>query len=112
MIKGIDAQVMIQRSVDSGRHASEHANNIAQNQDFMNKLERERAAQSMNTVTQTSETEGRRIERDKREKEQKRESKEERHEGSKDAPKSREVLDDMSKLSVGYGPVSKIDIEV
>ena len=111
VIKGIDAQIMIQRSVDSSRHASEQANNLGQTQDFINRLEKERLTQSTKSGTQASETEGSRIEREKRSREQQGEEKNaEGREQAQEQP--REILDDVSKLSVGYGPVNRIDIEV
>ena len=106
----IESQVMIHRTVESSRMEIQQASNTAQMQDFVNKLEKERADQSVNRVAQTEGARQERIDQEKRgrggetepgEKQQKNEEREER-----------EILDDVSKLTVGYAPRSRIDIEV
>lgn len=110
MIKGIDAQVMIQRSVEYARQAGDKVNSANQSQDFINRLERERSEKNVKTVTEASQAEQGRI-KDDREKngQQGGESPDKR----KEKPTAeREILDDVSKLEVRYVPKSRLDIEV
>lgn len=110
MIKGIDAQVMIQRSVDYAKQNSDHIANVNQAQDFLKKLDQERRAQDTRTVNQTNKSEQDRVEREKKKQEQ-RESAQKRKK-QEEAARPREILDDVSKLDVGYAFHSGLDIEV
>ena len=110
MIKGIDAQVMIQRSVEYARQSADHVNNAQQAQDFINRLEKERAAQNLSTVTKSDKAEQEKIKRDKEKSADG--GAEQRKKEQKRGTEKREILDDVSRLEAGYVPKSRLDIEI
>ncbi|PWM35868.1 MAG: hypothetical protein DBX46_05380 [Clostridiales bacterium] len=111
MIKGIDAQVMIQRSVEYARQSADHVNNAQQAQDFINRLEKEQAAQNLSTVTKSDKAEQEKIKRDK-EKGASGGGAEQRKKEEKNGAEERDILDDVSRLEAGYVPKSRLDIEI
>ncbi len=110
MIKGIDSQVIIQRTTEYSKEASQNTFNAEQAQEFANRLERSRAQHAAKSVNKTNEAEGGKVDRDGRNSAEQ----EERERKKKEEEKQQSLLDefaDMSKLSVGYIKY-KIDIEV
>jgi len=67
MIRGIDSQIMIQRSVDYARRAGEQIGNIEQGKDFVAMLEKERAVHKTQSIEQAEHAEHRRINPDEEE---------------------------------------------
>lgn len=65
MIKGIDAQIMIQKSVDYAKQMSDHVNRAEQGKDFMTQMEKAKVARDAETVNKTDEAEQGRIRREK-----------------------------------------------
>lgn len=65
MIKGIDAQIMIQKSVDYAKQVSDHVNRAEQGKDFMTQMEQAKIARDAETVNKTDEAEQGRIRREK-----------------------------------------------
>ncbi len=65
MIRGIDAQAMIQRSLEVSKIASDQTQIDEQGKEFMAQLEKEQSLRDAKTVQQTDKAEHRRVERDK-----------------------------------------------
>ncbi len=65
MIKGIDAQIMIQKSVYYAKQVSDHVNRAEQGKDFMTQMEQAKIARDAETVNKTDEAEQGRIRREK-----------------------------------------------
>lgn len=61
MIRGIDSQIMIQRSVDQSRRVGEQVGNIEHGKDFVSMLEKEKAVHKTQSVEQAEHAEHRRI---------------------------------------------------
>lgn len=65
MIRGVDAQAMVQRSLEVSKIASDQTQIDEQGKEFMAQLEKEQAMKDANMVHQTEKAEHRRVERDK-----------------------------------------------
>ncbi len=114
MIKGIDGQVMIQRTVEYARQAADQANNAVLSQEFASHLQKDQAARDVNSVAKSEEAEGKRInDEQKRNNGGDEEKPEKESSEAEPQPKpKKEILDDVSKLEVGYAPERRLDIEV
>ena len=65
MIRGIDSQIMINKSVDYAKQMADQQNNVQQGQDFISEMEKARMKQKDEAVTQTDHAENGRIRREK-----------------------------------------------
>lgn len=115
MIRGIDSQIMIQRSVDTARIAGEQLHNIEQQEDFKAMAERERIAREANQVQSTEKAEHRRINEDDEEQQGKEDYPfQYHHDADKDEEQEEmseveeKAAEKMKKISVG----SELDISV
>lgn len=68
MIRGIDGQIMINKSVDYAKQMADQKNNVQQGQDFINEMEKARMSQKDKSVSQAEHAENGRIRREKDEK--------------------------------------------
>lgn len=96
MIRGIDSQIMIQRSVDYAKRAGDQIGNAEQGKDFIAMMEKERSLHDTKSVKQLEHAEHRRINKEKQ--------KDEEHSDQQEKNKKRKYRG----LDVG----SEIDIDV
>lgn len=61
MIRGIDSQVMINKTIDYSRQMSNHAAEQEHGKEFTAQLQKSKVAIQNNTVNETKETEGERV---------------------------------------------------
>lgn len=80
MIRGIDGQIMINKSVDYAKQMADQMNNVQQGQDFISEMEKVRIQREDGSVTETDRTENGRIRREKDDKEKRDENLHEREE--------------------------------
>lgn len=65
MIRGIDSQIMINKSIDYAKQLTDQNSNAQQAKDFIAAMEKAQIEHDDKTVNQTEETEGERIRREK-----------------------------------------------
>ncbi len=70
MIRGIDNQIMINKSLDYGRQMSDQNNNIQQGKDFITQMEKARLLHEEETVIQVKDEDTPLVRKDKDPKEQ------------------------------------------
>lgn len=105
MIRGIDNQIMINKSVDYAKQMADQINNVRQGQDFISEMEKARMKQKDNAVTETDHAENGRIRREKDNKGQQGQS-----ERDEDAPDRKEGEKLNGKNAMGVG--TSIDINI
>lgn len=65
MIRGIDSQIMINKSIDYAKQLTDQNSNVQQAKDFIAEMEKAQMEHNDKTVSQTEETEQERIRREK-----------------------------------------------
>lgn len=68
MIRGIDNQIMINKSIDYAKQLTDQNNNVQQGKDFIAEMEKARMEHNNKAVRETEETENGRIYREKEKK--------------------------------------------
>lgn len=69
MIRGIDSQIMINKSVDYAKQMADQINNVQQSKDFVAEMEKARIKREDESVLRTEETQEERVRREKDRKE-------------------------------------------
>ncbi len=109
MIRGIDAQIMINKSIDYAKQMSDQIHNAEQGKDFITQMERERALHETKTVNKTEHTEQERIR--EREQERRKEDRDTFYEEQKGVvQKEPEEDEPLAESEKGLG--SEIDINI
>ncbi len=111
MIKGIDSQVIVQRTTEYSKQASQNTFNAEQSLEFAKRLERERADHHAKTVNKSAEAEGGKVSREKRDNDKGGRGSFHDNDGEDAQDNKERELADMAMLSVGYVKY-KLDIEV
>ncbi len=110
MIKGIDAQIMIQRTAEYAKEMSQNTHSAEQAREFASRLEKTRTQQRLKTVNKPNEAEGGKVTRDSKQNSHPGASwEDEEEQGAQNEGMSE--LEEMSRLSVGFIR-HKLDIEV
>lgn len=65
MIRGIDSQIMINKSVDYAKQMSDQINNVQQGKDFVAEMEKARIKREDESVLRTEEAKDERVHREK-----------------------------------------------
>ncbi len=68
MIRGIDSQIMINKSVDYAKQMADQNNNVQQGKDFVAEMEKARIKKEEESVLHVSDPENARVRREKHEK--------------------------------------------
>jgi hypothetical protein len=107
MIRGIDSQIMINKSVDYAKQLTDQMNNVQQGKDFLAELEKARMERSDVTVEQAEEAEGGRIRR-----EDERQSQNANQEDKKKKKELEELLEEETAEVRQEGLGASIDINI
>ncbi|WP_066683536.1 hypothetical protein [Christensenella intestinihominis] len=108
MIRGIDGQIMINKSVDYAKQMADQINNVQQGQDFISEMEKARMNKSDQAVAETDRTEDGRIRREKNDKSKQ----EDRPPEQQSADDKEAVLEDAGVEGRETGLGNSIDINV
>lgn len=110
MIRGIDGQIMINKSIDYAKQMADQMNNVQQGQDFISEMEKARIQREDGSVTETDRAENGRIRRERDGKEKRDEDMQEQEENKETECPDTIQQENVKGIVTGLG--SSIDIDV